>query len=191
MTQHHKHRCSWVDDKKEDYVRYHDEEWGVPVHCDKKMFEFIILESAQAGLNWYTILKKRTGYKKAFANFDVNVVANYNDNKIDELMQDAAIVRNRLKINAAITNAIAFIQIQKEFGSFANYIWQYVDNKPIVNNIKSLADCPATSSLSDIISKDLKKRGFKFFGSTICYAFLQACGLINDHFNGCFRKTLV
>ncbi len=184
-------RCPWLDTSKPDYVKYHDEEWGVPVHDDKKMFEFIILESAQAGLSWYTILKRRDGYKKAFANFDVNVVANFDDEKVEELMLDSSIIRNRLKIKSAISNAKNFIEIQKEFGSFCKYIWSYVDNKTIVNNLKSLEDYPATSPISDAISKDLKKRGFKFFGSTICYAHLQACGLINDHSESCFRKSEV
>jgi len=181
-------RCPWLDTSKPDYVKYHDEEWGVPVHDDKKMFEFIILESAQAGLSWYTILKRRDGYKNAFSNFDVNVVANFGDEKVEELMLDSSIIRNRLKIKSAISNAKVFIEIQKEFGSFCKYIWSYVDNKTIVNSFKSLEDYPATSPISDAISKDLKKRGFKFFGSTICYAHLQACGLINDHSESCYRK---
>lgn len=184
-------RCPWLDTSKPDYVKYHDEEWGVPVHDDKKMFEFIILESAQAGLSWYTILKRREGYKKAFANFDVNTVANFNNEKIEELMLDSSIIRNRLKIQAAISNAKIFIELQKEFGSFCSYIWNYVDNKTIENNIELLEDYPATSPISDAISTDLKKRGFKFFGSTICYAHLQACGLINDHSKYCFRKSEV
>ncbi|MCO4797747.1 MAG: DNA-3-methyladenine glycosylase I [Colwelliaceae bacterium] len=184
-------RCPWLDTTKADYVRYHDEEWGVPVHDDKKMFEFIILESAQAGLSWYTILKRRNGYKNAFANFDVVKVSNFNDEKIEELMQDSSIIRNKLKIKAAISNAKIFIEIQKEFGSFCNYLWAFVDNKTIINTVKSLDDYPATSPISDTISKDLKKRGFKFFGSTICYAHLQACGLINDHSESCFRKSEV
>jgi DNA-3-methyladenine glycosylase I len=184
-------RCSWLDTSKPDYVKYHDEEWGVPVHDDQTMFEFLILESAQAGLSWYTILKRREGYKKAFANFDVNVVANFSDDKVEELMLDSSIIRNRLKIKAAISNAKFFIEIQKEFGSFCQYIWGYVDNKTIENNINSLEDSPVTSPISDAISKDLKKRGFKFFGTTICYAYLQACGLINDHGENCFRKSEV
>ncbi len=184
-------RCPWLDESKEDYVKYHDEEWGVPVYDDKKMFEFIILESAQAGLSWYTILKRRNGYRDAFANFDVNEVVNFNDEKVDELMLDSSIIRNRLKIKAAISNAKIFIEIQKEFGSFCKYIWGFIDHKTIVNNLKTLEDYPATSLISDAISKDLKKKGFKFFGSTICYAYLQACGLINDHSESCFRKREV
>jgi DNA-3-methyladenine glycosylase I len=191
MTINNACRCPWLDTSKPDYVKYHDEEWGVPVHDDQTMFEFLILESAQAGLSWYTILKRRDGYKKAFANFDVNVVANFDDEKVEELMLNSSIIRNRLKIKSAISNAKVFIEIQKEFGSFCKYIWNYVDNKTIVNTFKSLEDYPATSSISDAISKDLKKRGFKFFGSTICYAHLQACGLINDHSESCFRKTEV
>ncbi len=184
-------RCPWLDENKEDYVLYHDEEWGVPVHDDSKMFEFIILESAQAGLSWYTILKRREGYRKAFANFDVQQVANFDDKKVEELMLDASIIRNRAKIKAAISNAKVFIAIQKEFGSFCEYLWAFVNNKTVVNTIKDLDDYLATSPLSDEISKDLKKRGFKFFGSTICYAHLQACGLINDHSESCFRNNEV
>jgi DNA-3-methyladenine glycosylase I len=187
-------RCPWLDCTKPDYVKYHDEEWGVPVYDDKKMFEFIVLESAQAGLSWYTILKRRAGYKKAFADFDVEKVAQFDETKIEQLMQDSAIIRNRAKIKAAIGNAKAFIAIQQQFGSFCNYLWGYVDNKPIINNRENLADYPATSALSDKISKDLKQRGFAFFGSTICYAHLQACGLVNDHSRQCFlhhsRSTL-
>lgn len=184
-------RCPWLDESKEDYIRYHDEEWGVPVHDDKKLFEFIILESAQAGLSWYTILKRRNGYKKAFANFDVNIVACFDDDKVEVLMQDTSIIRNRAKIKATISNAKIFIEVQKEFGSFSQYIWRFVDNKTKVNRINTLEEYPTTSSVSDSLSNDLKKRGFKFFGSTICYAYLQACGLINDHSEFCFRKNEV
>jgi len=184
-------RCPWLNLTKPDYVKYHDEEWGVPVHDDKKMFEFLILESAQAGLSWYTILKRREGYKNAFANFDVYKVAQFDDRKIEELMQDASIIRNRAKIKAAISNAKIFIKIQKEFGSFCNYLWGFFNNKPLINTIDKLEDYPATSKESDAISKDLKKRGFKFFGSTICYAHLQACGLVNDHSSNCYRKEEV
>lgn len=182
-------RCPWLDETKPDYIKYHDEEWGVPVYDDKKMFEFIILESAQAGLSWYTILKRREGYRKAFADFDVVKVSNFDDKKVEELMLDSSIIRNRAKIKAAIGNAKVFIEIQEEFGSFCNYLWAYVNNKPIKNTIKSIEDYPATTPLSDKISKDLKKRGFKFFGSTICYAHLQACGLVNDHAENCFKNT--
>lgn len=184
-------RCPWVDLSKPDYVKYHDEEWGVPVHDDKTMFEFVVLESAQAGLSWYTILKRRAEYKNAFADFDVNKVADFSDEKVEELMLNSGIIRNRAKIKATISNAEVFIAIQKEFGSFCHYLWGFVDHKPVVNQIKSKEDYLATSPLSDKISKDLKKRGFKFFGSTICYAHLQACGLINDHTENCFRKNKV
>ncbi|WP_440876712.1 DNA-3-methyladenine glycosylase I [Thalassotalea sp. PLHSN55] len=190
MTDETNCRCPWLDLSKPDYVKYHDEEWGVPVYDDKKMFEFIILESAQAGLSWYTILKRRAGYKEAFANFDVEQVAKFDQDKVEQLMQDTSIIRNRAKINAAINNAKVFIAIQQECGSFSNYLWAYVNNTPIINHFKTLADYPATSDLSDKISKDLKRRGFKFFGSTICYAHLQACGILNDHSESCFRKHI-
>lgn len=184
-------RCPWLDQSKPDYVQYHDEEWGVPVHDDRKMFEFIILESAQAGLSWYTILKRREGYKKAFANFDVNKVAQFDDKKVEELMGNAEIIRNRAKIIATINNAKAFIRIQEEFGTFCHYFWSFFNNKTFVNKVTELSDYPATSELSDTISKDMKKRGFKFFGSTICYAHLQACGLINEHSTDCFRRQQI
>jgi len=184
-------RCPWLDDSKPDYVKYHDEEWGVPIHDDKKMFEFIILESAQAGLSWYTILKRREGYKQAFANFNVIAVAAFNEEKITELIQNPAIIRHQGKIKAAINNAKVFIAIQQEFGSFCQYLWSYVDNNTVVNNRATKDDYPATSPLSDAISSDLKKRGFKFFGSTICYAHLQACGLINDHSVNCYKRSQI
>lgn len=184
-------RCGWVDLTKPDYVKYHDDEWGVPVREDTKLFEFIILESAQAGLSWYTILKRRDGYRQAFADFDVRKVAEFSTEKVEELMQNAGIIRNRGKINAAIGNAKAFIQIQQEFGSFSDYLWGYVNNTPIVNRFDKLEDYPVTSELSDTIAKDLKKRGFKFFGSTICYAYLQACGVINDHTKDCFKSDVI
>ena len=183
-----KTRCPWLDEKKPDYVKYHDQEWGVPVYNDKKMFEFLVLESAQAGLSWYTVLKRRTGYKKAFAGFNAKKVAQFDNDKVEELMNNSDIIRNRAKILAAVNNAKQFINIQKEFGSFCDYLWEYVGNKPIINSIKTLDDYPVTSELSDQISKDMKQRGFKFFGSTICYAHLQASGLINDHSDDCFRK---
>lgn len=184
-------RCPWLDTTKLDYVKYHDEEWGVPVYDDKVMFEFLVLESAQAGLSWYTILKKRDGYRKLFANFDVTKVAKFTSEDVDRLMQDASIIRNRLKIEAAINNAKKFIEIQKEFGSFTQFVWSYVDNSTIVNDIKSSDDYVATSPISDALAKDLKKRGFKFLGSTTLYSHLQATGLINDHLNDCFRKHAV
>lgn len=187
MLEDNKCRCHWLDTKKQDYVDYHDNEWGVPVHDDTVMFEFLILESAQAGLSWYTILKRREGYRDAFSNFDVNKVANYDDEKIEQLIQNPAIIRNKAKIKAAVSNAKIFIAIQKEYGSFCHYLWEFFNHKTLVNDINCIEDYPATSPLSDAISVDLKKRGFKFFGSTICYAHLQACGLINDHSKTCYR----
>ncbi|MBU2892545.1 DNA-3-methyladenine glycosylase I [Colwellia sp. D2M02] len=184
-------RCPWVDLSKPDYVQYHDEEWGVPVYDDKTMFEFMVLESAQAGLSWYTILKKRAGYRRLFADFDVTAVAKFNQEDVERLMQDAAIIRNRLKIEAAINNAKRFIEIQTEFGSFTHFIWSYVNNAPIVNNIESAEDYVATSQISNALAKELKKRGFKFLGSTTLYSHLQATGLINDHLNSCYRKEAV
>ena len=184
-------RCPWVDLSKPDYVEYHDKEWGVPVHDDKTMFEFLVLESAQAGLSWYTILRRREGYRKAFADFDVTEVAKFTEADVERLVQDASIIRNRAKIEAAINNAKRFIEVQNEFGSFTKYIWSFVDNKVIVNHIESMSDYVATSPVSDALAKDLKKRGFKFLGSTTLYAHLQATGLINDHANGCYRKKEV
>ena len=184
-------RCEWCENSFEDYVRYHDEEWGVPVHDDRKHFEFLILEGAQAGLSWATILKRRQGYRKAFANFDPQIVAAYSDQKIEELLQDIGIIRNRLKVKGAVTNAKQFIHIQQEYGSFDKFIWQFVNNKPIVNQWKSMRDIPATTTESDALSKELKKRGFKFVGSTIMYAHMQACGLVNDHKMDCFRYNQV
>ncbi|HNP19541.1 MAG TPA: DNA-3-methyladenine glycosylase I [Fulvivirga sp.] len=182
-----KNRCAWAEGQFEDYVEYHDKEWGVPVHDDKKHFEFLILEGAQAGLSWATILKRRDGYRAAFANFDVNKVAQFDEEKIQELISNEAIIRNKLKIRGAVNNAQRFLEVQKEFGSFDNYIWQFVNGKPIVNKWKTMGECPATSAGSDALSKDLKKRGFKFVGSTIMYAHMQACGLYNDHLVDCFR----
>ncbi|MCD7962707.1 MAG: DNA-3-methyladenine glycosylase I [Rikenellaceae bacterium] len=178
-------RCGWCGDDPL-YVKYHDEEWGRFVDNDEKMFEFLVLESAQAGLSWITILRRRENYRNAFAGFDVKKVAEFTDKDVERLMQDAGIIRNRRKIETAITNARLFIGIQKEFGSFYDYILSFFpDNKPVVNNWKSISEIPATSEISDAISKDMKKRGFKFFGSTICYAHLQAAGYINDHIVGC------
>ena len=179
-------RCEWCGDS-ELYQHYHDTEWGVPCYDDKILFEFLILESAQAGLSWITILKKRQNYRKAFADFDAARVARFNRRSVERLMNDAGIVRNRLKIDSAISNAKCFLQVQKEFGSFANYIWGFVDGKPIQNRWKSLSEIPASTPLSDAISKDMKKRGFRFFGTTICYAHMQATGMVNDHVVGCFR----
>ncbi len=180
-------RCDWCEGLFEDYVTYHDVEWGLPVHDDQKHFEFLVLEGAQAGLSWATILKRRSGYKKAFANFDPIIVAQYAEEKIEEILLDPGVIRNRLKVYGAVTNAKMFLAVQKEFGSFDNYIWSFVGQQPIVNKRKSMAEIPATSAESDALSKDLKKRGFKFVGSTIMYAHMQACGLVNDHKVDCFR----
>lgn len=178
-------RCAWAGDD-ELYCRYHDEEWGRPTHDERMLFEMLILEGAQAGLSWITILRKRENYRKAFDNFDVDKVAEYDENKVNELMQDAGIVRNRLKIQSAVTNAKAFKAVQESFGSFDAYIWSYVDNTPIQNHFESMEEIPAKTALSDAISKDLKKRGFKFVGSTIVYAYLQSIGMVNDHVKDCF-----
>ena len=180
-------RCPWSEGIDPAYQRYHDEEWGVPVRDDRVHFEFLVLESAQAGLSWWTILRKREGYKRAFAEFDAVKVARFTPRTIERLMQDASIVRNRQKIEAAIANARAFLKIQKEFGSFDRYVWEFVGGKPIVNRWRKHTDVPATSPVSDSLSKDLKARGFKFVGSTIVYAHLQATGLINDHLVTCYR----
>ncbi|MBA6409877.1 DNA-3-methyladenine glycosylase I [Pseudoalteromonas sp. 5Ae-yellow] len=188
MSEQIKCRCPWLDTTKPDYVIYHDEEWGVPLYDDTKLFEFITLESAQAGLSWYTILKKRSGYKKAFANFDVKKVAQFTQDDVERLMLDEGIVRNRLKISATVNNAKRFIEIQKEFGSFSNYQWQFVGNKPIISNLNNAEDYPAITEGSTAFAKDLKKRGFKFLGPTTVYAHMQACGMVNDHSNDCFRK---
>lgn len=179
-------RCPWCLGF-EQYINYHDLEWGVPVHDDRVHFEFLILEGAQAGLSWSMILKKRSGYRKAFANFDPAKVARFTDAKIEKLLLNPAIVRNRLKIKSAVSNARQFLKVQKEFGSFDSYIWSFVGGKPILNRWKTIKALPATSPVSDALSKDLVKRGFKFVGSTVMYSHLQACGLINDHLTGCFR----
>ena len=183
-----KKRCEWATGQFKEYVTYHDEEWGVPVHDDRTHFEFLILEGAQAGLSWATVLKKREGYRKSFAGFDPEKVALFDEEKIQELLQFEGIIRNKLKVRSAVTNAQKFLEVQKEFGSFDNYIWQFVDGKPIVNNWKNMDEVPATSPESDALSKDLKKRGFKFVGSTIMYAHMQACGLVNDHTVDCFCR---
>ena len=181
-----KHRCGWcgIDPL---YVKYHDEEWGVPVKDDKKMFEFLLLETFQAGLSWITILRKRENFKKAFNDFDYKKIARYDQSKIDSLLQNEGIIRNKLKVHSAVTNAQAFMEIQKEFGSFTDYIWSFVNHKPIKNIWKTHKDAPATSAESDALSKDLKKRGFKFVGSTVVYAHMQATGMVNDHIEDCFR----
>jgi DNA-3-methyladenine glycosylase I len=182
-----KHRCGWAEGQFEQYVNYHDEEWGVPVHDDRTHFEFLILEGAQAGLSWATILKRREGYRQAFADFDPEIVATYSEEKIQELLQFEGIIRNKLKVRGAVTNAQKFLDVQKEFGSFDAYIWGFVDGQPIQNAWKSMKYVPATTPESNALSKDLKKRGFKFVGSTIMYAHMQACGLVNDHTVDCFR----
>jgi DNA-3-methyladenine glycosylase I len=181
-------RCGWCGTDPL-YVQYHDEEWGKPVHDDKVLFEFMVLESFQAGLSWLTILRKRENFRKAFANFDVKKVAKFDEQKYEALMQDTGIVRNQLKIRAAINNAKCFMEIQKEFGSYDKYIWSFVDHKPIVNKPKTLKDLPAKTPLSDAMSKDMGKRGFKFRGSTICYAFMQAVGMVDDHLVDCWKKS--
>lgn len=180
-------RCGWaVGDPL--MAAYHDEEWGVPCFEDRKQFEFLVLESAQAGLSWMTVLRKRENYRKAFAEFDAEKVARFGPAKVKALLNDAGIICNRLKVESAISNAAAFLKIQKEFGSFSKYIWQYVDGKPLVNRWKTLKELPANTPLSDALSKDLKKRGFKFLGPTVVYSHLQALGLVNDHTVDCFRK---
>ena len=180
-------RCKWAEGVSLNYIEYHDTEWGVPVRDDEVQFEFLLLEGAQAGLSWSTILNKREGYRKAFADFDVQKVARFTKKRIESLLGNPAIVRNRLKVESAVTNAQAFIEVQEEFGSFSKYIWGFVDGEPIQNRFRKDSDVPATSPESDALSKDLKKRGFRFVGSTIMYAHMQATGLVNDHVLGCFR----
>jgi len=180
-------RCKWAEGVSLDYIEYHDKEWGVPVFDDRVQFEFLLLEGAQAGLSWSTILNKREGYRKAFADFDPQKVARFTDKRVAKLLQDPGIVRNRLKVQSAVTNARAFLAVQEEFGSFSDYIWGFVGGKPIQNRFRKDGDIPATSPESDALSKDIKKRGFKFVGSTIIYAHMQATGLVNDHVVGCFR----
>lgn len=184
-------RCDWVDLKNPEYVLYHDKEWGVPVHDDKKLFEMIILEGAQAGLSWTTVLKKRKNYQKAFDNFDFEKVAKYNSKKVSELLKNDGIIRNKLKIEATIKNAKVFIEIRKEHKTFDKYIWSFVNNKTVKNKVKSMKDLPNKTAISDLISKDLKKRGMNFVGSTIMYAFMQACGIVNDHKINCFRYNQI
>jgi DNA-3-methyladenine glycosylase I len=178
-------RCGWA---REDFmIAYHDEEWGVPVHDDHALFEFLILEGAQAGLSWSTILKKRPAYRKAFDRFDPRKVARYDDARVESLLQNPGIVRNKLKVAAAVRNAQAFLAVRKEFGSFDEYVWQFVDGKPLRNRWRQMEEVPPRTAQSDAMSKDLLKRGFTFVGSTICYAFMQATGMVNDHLVGCFR----
>lgn len=191
MTASRPARCPWVDLDKPDYVAYHDEEWGVPVHDERRMFEFLILEGAQAGLSWYTVLRKREHYRKAFENFDAERVARFTPRRIEKLLGNAGLIRNRLKIESAVTNAQAFLAVQEEFGSFCEYLWGFVDGAPVVNAPRKLADIPATSAVSDRMSRELKRRGFRFVGSTIAYAHMQACGLVNDHTVACFRRREV
>jgi len=179
-------RCGWPGND-ELMIKYHDEVWGKPIHDDVELFEFLILEGAQAGLSWSTILKRREGYRKAFDNYDIKKISNYNQIKKKKLLQDPGIIRNRLKVDAAVINAQKFLEVQKEFGSFDKYIWSFVNHKTIVGKFKSWKNIPATTKESDAMSKDLKERGFKFVGSTICYAFMQSIGMVNDHSVHCFR----
>ena len=182
-------RCPWVDLSKPDYIRYHDLEWGVPVRDDRTQFEFLLLESAQAGLSWYTVLRKRENYRQAFMNFDPQAVAGFGAVELEAMLQNAGLIRNRAKLKSAINNAQKFIAIQEEFGSFCHYIWGFVDGEPLVNAPRNSAEIPVTSKQSDALSKDLKQRGFSFVGSTIIYAHLQATGLVNDHTLDCFRQA--
>lgn len=178
-------RCKWASE--EPNLSYHDKEWGRPEHDDKKLFEFLILEGAQAGLSWVTILKRREGYRKAFSNFDAKKISKYDKKQVNTLLKDPSIIRNQLKINSTINNAKQFLKLQKEFGTFDKYIWNFVDNKPIKNKFKKLSDIPAKTIISEKLSKDLQKRGFSFVGPTICYALMQAIGMVNDHTSECFR----
>ena len=180
-------RCAWCE-KDDLYRNYHDNEWGNPVYDDETIFEFLVLETFQAGLSWYTILKKRENFRKAFDNFDYKKIVKYDEDKIQELLLDEGIIRNKLKVRGTVSNAIAFMKVQEEFGSFSKYIWGFTDGKPIENNVKKMSDVPATTKLSDEISKDLKKRGFKFVGSTVVYAHMQATGMVNDHVEDCWRR---
>ncbi|MGF1643932.1 MAG: DNA-3-methyladenine glycosylase I [Thiotrichales bacterium] len=186
---HLRPRCHWVDLSKPDYVAYHDCEWGVPVHDDRRLFEFLILESAQAGLSWYTVLRKREGYRAAFDDFDPERIARYDEAKVQALLANPGIIRNRAKVLSAINNAQRFLEVQAEFGSFDAYIWRFVAGKPIVNSFEALSDYPATTPESDALAKDLRQRGFKFLGSTVCYAHMQATGMVNDHAMTCFRRA--
>lgn len=189
MAVNRKTRCDWARDPLE--VEYHDTEWGVPVYDDRKLFEFLVLEAAQAGLSWLTVLRKRDGYRKAFAEFDPAKVARFTEARQAKLLDNPGIIRNRLKVAAAVNNAKCFLRVQEEFGSFSDYIWRFVDGKPIVNRHKSIKELPAKTPISDAISKDLKARGFSFVGSTIMYAHMQATGMVNDHLVGCFRHHQV
>jgi len=181
-------RCPWVDLSKPDYVEYHDREWGVPVFEDRVIFEFLTLESAQAGLSWYTVLRKRENYRRAFANFDPQKVSKFSEKKIEELLQNPGIIRNRLKVTSAVNNAKRFLEVVREFRTFTEYIWSFTGGEPIIHKFKIISDYPATSFESYKLSADLKKRGFRFLGSTVCYAHMQATGLVNDHSTDCFRR---
>ena len=184
-----KPRCNWADKGDELYTKYHDEEWGLPIFDDHKIFEFLVLESAQAGLSWITILRRRENYRQAFANFDAKKVAKFDEDKITQLLANEGIIRHRKKITATINNAQKFLEVQKEFGSFREYIWKFVNQKPIANNWKNLKEVPAKTEISEKICKDLKARGFQFLGPTICYAYMQATGMVNDHITTCFRHN--
>jgi len=184
-------RCPWVDLSKPDYIEYHDKEWGVPVYDDRLIFEFISLEGAQAGLSWYTVLKKRENYRIAFENFEPERIAKFNQARIEKLLLNPGIIRNRLKIESTVNNARRFLEVQKSFGSFSRYIWSFVGDQPKINTLRNLSDYPTTSPESDALSNDLKKRGFKFMGSTICYSHMQATGMVNDHSIDCFRRKEV
>ena len=187
MSEHtERHRCGWAGDDPL-YIQYHDEEWGVPIYDDQQLFEFLILEGAQAGLSWITILRKREGYRRAFDGFDAEKIAGYDEQKVAQLLSDPGIVRNRLKVGAAIGNARAYLDLRQSEGDFSDFIWSFVDGKPIINAWPSMKEVPANTPQSDAMSKALKKRGFKFVGTTICYAFMQAAGLVNDHITPCFR----
>lgn len=185
-----KKRCSWALKHKEEEA-YHDAEWGVPVYDDKLLFEFLILEGAQAGLSWFTVLVKREHYQKVFDNFEVEKIIKYNQQKIEALLNDAGIIRNKLKVNSVVSNAKAFLEVQKEYGSFSKYIWEFVGGKPVQNRWENTKDVPAKTEISELMSKSLKKKGFKFIGTTICYAFMQAVGMVNDHTTDCFRYNEV
>lgn len=188
MLHMQKTRCRWCNNDPL-YIAYHDSEWGNPIYDDNLLFEFLILEGMQAGLSWITILKKRDAFRAAFSNFNASKIAKYDQHKIEQLLMNEGIIRNKLKIQSAITNAKLFLHVQKEWGSFANYIWQFVDNHPLINHWQDKREVPASTNISDAMSKDLKKRGFKFVGSTICYAFMQAVGMVNDHTTDCFRHN--
>ncbi|MFB1050130.1 DNA-3-methyladenine glycosylase I [Paraliobacillus sp. JSM ZJ581] len=183
-------RCDWVNDDPL-YINYHDHEWGIPEYDEKKLFELLILEGAQAGLSWYTVLKKRAHYQKVFDQFDPTKIAHYSEQKVEQLLQDPGIIRNKLKIRSTITNAKAFLTIKEEFSSFSSYIWQFVDGEPIINQWTTIGEVPATTAISDQMSKDLKRKGFKFVGSTICYAFMQASGMVNDHIESCICRNKI